>query len=107
MGIILLLSNGVAFIAKNKTTREYRSARKQMLKELPPLTKKNARKGKAHACSGGWIKLTRVYRLTEQEANEKALLFLDRWEGVDHNGMFQGGAFHDGDKLSTTKNWKL
>lgn len=78
-----------------------------MLAELPALTKKNAVVGRAYTFPGGWVKLTRIYRLTAQEANENALLYLDRWEGIDHNGMAQGAAFHDGDKLPTTKNWIL
>lgn len=102
-----LISRLSAAIVQNKETAEYRAARQQMIDNLPTLTKKNAREGNTYAWTGGWLKLTRVYRLTEQEANDKALLYLDRWEGVDHNGTFHGAAFSDGDQISTTKNWKL
>lgn len=103
----VLISSLSAAVERNKATPEYQAARKKMLANLPALKKKNAVVGRAYAFPGGWVKLTRVYRLTEHEANENALLYLDHWEGIDHNGMAQGAAFHDGDKLSTTKNWKL
>ena len=88
-------------------TPEYQAARQKMLAKLPALTKQSAHVGRAYAWPGGWLRLTRVYRLTEQEANDNALLYLDRWEGSDHNGMIHGAAFHDGDQLPTTANWKL
>ena len=78
-----------------------------MISNLPTLTKENASVGMAYSFPGGWVKLTRVYRLTEQEANDNALLYLDRWEGIDHNGITHGAAFSDGDQLPTTANWKL
>lgn len=96
-----------AAIDRNKATQEYQDARQRMLDKLPALTKRNAHKGGVYAWPGGWIKLTRVYRLTEQEANDNALLYLDRWEGIDHNGTTHSAAFHDGDQIPTTKNWKL
>lgn len=103
-GLIARLS---AAIDQNKATPEYQAARQKMLDTLPALTKQNAHAGRAYAWPGGWLKLTRVYRLTEQEANDNALLYLNRWEGIDHNGMTHGAAFHDGDQLPTTGNWKL
>ncbi|WP_143382707.1 MULTISPECIES: hypothetical protein [unclassified Flavonifractor] len=102
-----LISRISAAIDRNKATAEYQAARKEMLSDLPELTKESARVGRLYSWPGGWIRLTRVYRLTEQEANENALLYLDRWEGVDHTGMTHGAAFHDGDTLKTTKNWKI
>lgn len=103
----ILISRFSAAIKRNKATAEYQAAREKMLATLPVLTKKNAIVGEVYAFPGGWVKLTRIYRLAEQDANENALLYLDRWNGIDHNGMAQGAAFHDGDKLPTTKNWKL
>ena len=102
-----LISRISAAVERNKATPEYKAAYERFLQQLPPLTKKNAAPGRVYAWAGGWLKLTRVYRLTEQEANENALLFLDRYEGIDRNGMTHGGAFHDGDQLPTTKGWKL
>ena len=102
-----LISRLSAAIARNKATPEYQAARQRMLDKLPALTKQTAHEGQTYAWPGGWLKLTRVYRLTEQEANDSALLYLDRWEGIDHNGTIHGAAFHDGDQLSTTANWKL
>ena len=74
---------------------------------LPVLAKANAHVGTLYAWTGGWIKLTRVYRLTEQEANENALLCLDRFEGIDRNGYKLCGALPDGDQLKDTSGWKL
>ena len=102
-----LISRLSAAVAQNKATQEYQAARQKMLAKLPTLTKQSAHVGRAYAWPGGWLRLTRVYRLTEQEANDNALLYLDHWEGIDHNGMIHGAAFHDGDQLPTTANWKL
>lgn len=102
-----LISRLSAAIERNKATPEYQAARQEVLEKLPALTKQTAKVGCAYAWPGGWLKLTSVYRITEQEANEKALFYLDHWQGIDHNGMTHGAAFHDGDHLSTTKNWKF
>lgn len=102
-----LISRLSAAVEQNKATPEYQAARQKMLSKLPALTKKSAAVGRAYAWPGGWVKLTRVYCLTEQEANNNALLYLDRWEGIDHNGMTHGAAFPDGDRLPTTENWKF
>lgn len=102
-----LISRLSAAVMQNKATPEYQAARQKMLSKLPALTKKSAAVGHAYAWPGGWVKLTRIYRLTEQEANDNALLYLDRWEGIDHNGMTHGAAFSDGDQLPTTENWNI
>ena len=102
-----LISRLSSAIEQNKSTPEYQAARQPLLDRLPALSKQTAHTGNFYAWPGGWLKLTRIYRLTEQEANDRALLYLDHWEGIDHNGMTHGAAFHDGDKLSTTKGWKL
>ena len=102
-----LISRLSAAIDRNKSTPEYKAAFDRFAQRLPALTKANAHAGTLYAWPGGWIKLTRVYRLTEQEANENALLYLDRFEGIDRNGYTQGGAFHDGDQLTDTSGWKL
>lgn len=100
-----LISRIAAAVEKNKARPEYIAAFEAMVSKLPILTKENAKRGKVYAFSGGWIRLTSVYRITEQEANEKSLLFLDRYEGVDRNGMTHSGALHDGDQLPSTKGW--
>lgn len=102
-----LISRISAAIDRNKATTEYQAARQEMLVDLPQLTKESAHVGRVYSWPGGWLRLTRVYRLTEQEANENALLYLDRWEGVDHTGMTHGAAFHDGGKLKSTENWNI
>ena len=88
-------------------TDKSKAMKKKWLASLPVLTKSTAQVGRIYQWPGGWVRLTRIIRLTEQEANKNALLYLDHWEGIDHNGMFQGAAFPDGDKLSTTKNCLL
>ena len=74
---------------------------------LPELSKETAEVGKRYAYPGGWVQLSRVYRLSEQEANERCTLYLDRWSGYDHNGRDVGGAFTDGDQLASASGWKL
>lgn len=77
------------------------------LKGLPALVKENAREGGIYAWNGGWIRLTQVYRISEEEANDHALLYLDRFEGVDDKGMTHGGALPGSDEVKSTRNWKL
>nr|DAI48781.1 MAG TPA: hypothetical protein [Caudoviricetes sp.] len=74
---------------------------------LPALSIETAHAGNFYAYPGGWVLLSRVYRLTEQEAAENALLFLDRWEGIDQAGRTVGAAFSDGATVETSKNWQL
>ena len=74
---------------------------------LPALSVETAHAGNFYAYPGGWVLLSRVYRLTEQRAAENALLFLDRWEGIDHAGRTVGGAFSDGATVEASKNWQL
>lgn len=63
--------------------------------------------GRCYAFAGSWFRLTRVYRLTEQEANEKALLYLDHFEGATRHGETIGGAIPGGDTLQSTKGWEI
>ena len=96
-----------AAVVKNKARPEYIAAFEQMVAKLPVLTKANAKEGKFYAHAGGWLKVTRIYRISEAEANEKALLYLDHYEGVTRDGHAIGGALPGGDTLSTTKHWKI
>ena len=43
----------------------------------------------------------------EQEANEKALLYLDHFEGTTRHGETIGGAIPGGDTLQSTKGWEI
>ena len=74
---------------------------------LPALSAETAHAGNFYAYPGGWVLLSRVYRLAEQQAAENALLYLDRWEGIDHAGRTVGAAFTDSATVETSKNWKL
>lgn len=102
-----LISRLSAAIDRNKARPEYQDALKKRLAEIPAITKGNAYVGRCYAFGGSWFRLTRVYRLTEQEANEKALLYLDHFEGVTRDGQTIGGAIPGGDMLETTKGWKI
>lgn len=103
-GLITRLS---AAIDQNKATPEYQAARQKMLDKLPALTKENAHVGRCYTFSGSWFRLTSVYRITEQEANEKALFYLDHFKGVTCDGKTIGGAIPGGDTLQSTKGWKI
>lgn len=102
-----IIARIAAAVEKNKARREYQAAFADMVAQLPLLTKENARAGKYYAFGGGWMKLTRVYRITEDEANEKSLNCMDRFEGVTRDGQTIGGALPGSDILATTENWKL
>ena len=53
---------------------------------LPYLEKANAMVGACYQFAGGYIEVTRVYRLTEEEAMEKDLYGLDRVEFIQRGG---------------------
>ena len=74
---------------------------------LPSPMAGETRPGDFVAVPGGWALVTNVYRLTTEQANENALLYLDRWEGVDFNQQRTGGTLQNSATLPTTKNWKL
>lgn len=94
-------------IKANKATEAYQKARRKMLDDLPVLSYKNAYPGRFYAFPGGWMRLMRTYRLTEAEANEHSLLYLNRWEGIDHKGEHHNGAFGDGEKIPSSKGWAI
>lgn len=102
-----LISRIAEAVEKNKARPEYQAAREKMIAELPVLTLKNAEVGEYYAFAGSWIKLTRVYRITKEEANEKVLLYLDRFDGITADGELVSGALPGSDTLATTENWKL
>lgn len=102
-----LIARISAAVEKNKNSPEYQAALQERVSELPRLTKENAHIGDFYAFAGGYFKLTRIYRLTEQEANEKALYYLERFEGLTRDGYTIGGAIPGSDTLTTTKGWKL
>ena len=62
-------------------------------KNLPVLTKKNAVVGGRYQMPGGYMEVTRVYRLSEEEAKGKELYYLDRVEFIQHAewGTVSGG----------------
>ena len=92
-------------VQRNKASQEYQEARARMIAKLPVLTLANACIGKDYAFAGGWVTLTKVIHLTEEEANQDSLLYLDHWRGVDWQGRTVGAAFTDGRNLSSTSDW--
>lgn len=69
---------------------------------LPQLTKENAMVGACYFAPGGYIEVTRVYRLTEEEAREFELWYLDRADYIQHAkwGTVKGGCALDGSDVS-------
>lgn len=102
-----LISRISAAVERNKARPEYQAARQKMIAALPTLTKQNADRGRCYCFAGGWLRVTRIYRFTEQEADEQCLLYLDHFEGITHDGQTIGGAIPGGDTIPTTKNWML
>lgn len=102
-----LIARITAAVEKNKARPEYQAAREKMIARLPKLTLENAKVGNYYAFAGHWIKLTCVYRIPADEANEKALLYLDRFDGITCDGEPISAALPGSDMLPTTENWKL
>ena len=76
-------------------------------KSYPLISKATAKPGARFAWPGGWVEITRVYHMTEEEANKLAVYWLDRWEGVTDKGIKVGAAFHDGNHIQSSTNWSL
>lgn len=102
-----LISRISAAVKRNKARPEYQAAYKKMISKLPILTKQNAKPGEHYAFASGWVRVTRVYRLAEQEANEKCLLYLDRFDGVTRDGPAIGAVLPGSDMIPTAKNWRI
>lgn len=69
---------------------------------LPILCKENAEDGAAYQFGGDYLIVNRIYRISEEHANENGLLYIER---VDTTlGDF---ALPDGDTISTSKGWKI
>lgn len=102
-----LIARIAAAVEKNKARPEYKAALEKEVAKLPTLTKENAKPGRYYAHAGGWMKLTRVYRISDTEANENALYYLERFEGITRDGQTIGGALPGGDTMATTENWNL
>ena len=110
-----LIGRLAAAIRENQQREDYKAARKKALAKVPVLTdiskaadiKPGKYMFKGFREDGEIIKITRVYRITEEEANEQSLLYLDHWEGRNSEGILIGGAFRDGDKLQTTSGWAI
>lgn len=58
----------------------------------PELTISNAKIGNKYSYPGGWIKLTKVWKMSEKEMKEKGLNYPWRWEGISNKGYKEGAA---------------
>lgn len=63
---------------------------------LPVLAFNNAVVGGLYRWCEGWQIVTRIYSITEEEAAEDHLCYLDRYESIDSFGFSHDAAFHDG-----------
>ena len=102
-----LIARISAAVQRNKARPEYQQARREMIDALPALTFKHATVGHYYRFCDGWLRLTKIIHLTEEECNRDSLLYMDRFEGIDWNGHTQGGAFHDGREMPTSSNWAI
>ena len=102
-----LISRISAAVQRNKARPEYQEARREMIDALPALTFKNATVGHYYRFCDGWLRLTKIIHLTEEECNRDSLLYMDRFEGIDWNGHAQGGAFYDWREMPTSANWAI
>lgn len=69
---------------------------------LPILCKANAEKGAAYQFGGGVLYVKRIYRISEEYANENSLLYLERVETSAGDFALPGS-----DTVSTSKRWKI
>lgn len=76
-----LLTEGINFLVEDDYSN------------LPWLEKANAKVGACYQFGGGYIEVTKLYRLSEEEAIEKDLYGLDRVEFIQHAkwGSIPGG----------------
>lgn len=51
---------------------------------LPVIHKSNARVGDCYKFAGGYIEVTKVYRISEEYAREYELIYLDRVDFIQH-----------------------
>lgn len=69
---------------------------------LPILCKENAEEGAAYQFGGNVLYVKRIYRISEEYANENSLLYLDRVETSEGDFALPGS-----DTIRTSKNWKI
>ena len=69
---------------------------------LPILYKENAEEGAAYQFGGSFLYVKRIYRISEDYANENSLLYLERVETSAGDFALPGS-----DTISTSKNWKI
>lgn len=69
---------------------------------LPILCKENAEEGAAYQFGCDVLYVNRIYRISEEYANENSLLYLERVETSAGDFALPGG-----DTISTSKNWKI
>lgn len=74
-----LLTEGIHFLVDGDSSH------------LPVLEKKNAEEGAAYQFAGGLAFVKRLYRLTEQEAKEQGVLYIDRVETTAGDFALPGG----------------
>lgn len=75
---------------------------------LPELTAKNAAPGEYFAHSGAVVCCLRPYALTEEQANENSLLYLDRCEfRTVETGLYCDAVLPGSRTMTTCENWKI
>lgn len=100
--------NAYTIFYDERTERPFSDWIKPIDGELyPELTLETAEIGAKYSFLNGWIQVLEIHNYSEEEANERNLMYLDHWLGVDQNGMVHGAAFSDSRVMSTTKNWEM
>ena len=75
---------------------------------LPELTAKNAAHGEYFAHFGAVVCCLRPYALTEEQANENSLLYLDRCEfRTVETGLYCDTVLPGSRTMTTCENWKI
>lgn len=86
-------NKGMIYVEDSSTIdKAIRNCDEEKKENYPELTISNARVGSKYAYTGGWIKLTKVWKMSEKEMKEKGLNYPWRFEGITNNGYKEGAA---------------
>ncbi len=85
-------SKAKSMLDSNTLDKAIRNCDEEKKESYPELTISNAKVGNKYAYPGGWIKLTKVWKMSEKEMKEKDLIYPWRWEGISNKGYKEGAA---------------
>lgn len=88
----MMVDNSVKTKDSNTLDKAIKNCDEENKESYPELTISNAKVGNKYSYPGGWIKLTKVWKMSEKEMKEKGLNYPWRWEGISNKGYKEGAA---------------